>query len=491
MLRVLCIILAALMLLLEITASPSTSTTSSSDSNDVNLNFIDDVGTTEATKYCAMEAGVICFNGTQMEIMKAIILDFTVNEFQKGKIGSVMTVLKQLSMDNELMDIIFTSTVDQFFDSSFNYLLSFVSQNTNEKWKLTAYRKLFDELVKHKSMNTNIINWLQLQHFVSENESVGKSAELKVLLNEIESKTIEVLDSTHLYDFALQMDSFARFNCDKFLCKRRLPFRFLIKQLFSKSFTNIPKIFSFIDELSVHSHKMRLIAHLLTEIELTNQLNYTMMLIPAIRNLAPLYNSGWPNEIESDDEAQKDACLFRSDILKIFPKNSSSWNLLFDNEFYIKNVFNSEYLEMQFSSNIDQNVARTSTEKISTWKFENDLRYSDRLRIDSADGQQLLGIAENDIQDEWYTIIKDHPRGWLRESMGVNNAGWILEIDDMFSDRFRIKHLHNSEYLGVGRRAHKLEMFSDYKKEEANKIEWVLESRSENDDFKKDCFWKA
>lgn len=443
-------------------------TASSLDNVTENIN----VNVSESVNRATADKVVKCITLSQLAAIRELVIKLAANEINKEQFQSTWDFLDNSNLyDNDvppiehIINYMLSNSFDEpfnafnkfsiYFDKPFNKLLQFVNYSSNIDWKMIGYRTLFNQIVSHSSLSKVTSNWINLHYLVS--HDAINATKLQVLLNEIESEFNIVLDSPQ---FTYVGNHFVIYS-----------WKYVIQRLCSTDPPNIAAAYKIIFAGNYNAHalyqQMESILSCITELERNNKLNYSMAMIPWIK-----YNLQQPTYDQK-------LCQLRNELIEKFPTNSSIIKLLSgSHEFYIRNAHSNEYLryvEIQHSWRGQQEInARiyTNPAEKSKWKIvasSGELHSNDySFGIHNKYGNSIIA-RKCEYHDEYYVIMS---KDFLDKK-----CVWSLEIDDIFSDRFRIRYYSTGEYLSVGQR-NKL-MFSSYYNNivvSASEMEWIFES---------------
>lgn len=410
-----------------------------------------------------------CLTHTQLEMAMDAVVKVLATEIQSDKTNSSWEYLEKLNFDNEqLITKIVKLTMDVEYMkkcNALNNLLRFINYTSNVDLRLFAYDVVVHTISSDSTLCNQTTNWLSLQHFVSHDNVIGSNSKFQSLLNEIESKTNDVLDSPH-FDH-LRVDKYCSPIYDTFT----FYVEYLIKRFCSTDPANIKVLWKAIVGKSL---PMEAVMQFVKELERNDRLNYTTMVIPYLRER-------WYTISANPDTCRK--------LLEIFPENSISRHLLSssDNQFFIKNAYSGEY--MCYEKTVDwtpsyssiyyyserptkpTNIFLCSSEN-STWRFHGQNQYS----IGSGELYSRNTILDKcPRHNEWYFALSQE---YVSKYYNFPEYVWELETDNILNKQYRFKSLTSGGYLRVGPNNDLLISIPECSKTDDQRSEWILELSS-------------
>lgn len=354
---------------------------------------------------------------------------------------------------------------------SFTNLLQFVNATSNIDRKVNGYRTLFNEIVSNAKLSNSTKNWLNLQFVVSHDVA---DPQLQILLNTIESNLNNVLNSLDLPNYSHHIpQSYCYCPEDDLYVVPYSPgnhhLHYFVQQLCSFDIPNLERAFRII--LSRMNGVIELLPTCLTELQRTNRLNYTMYILTDIQE-----------KLQADIPDQT-ACQQRTELIQKFPANSIFRKLFSRNpEFYIRNAYSNEYL--YHSGETVQQVpyykgkerVHTTPMKQSIWKIKGTATFWPIKIVNEKNS--ALTIGKCNIHDELYLFVNERPEY-------DEHFEWDLEIDDIFSDRYRIRMHSTGEYLGVDD-CNNIAVSSNYNGTNSSKMDWIFESLPNQTDIEQE-----
>lgn len=343
-----------------------------------------------------------------------------------------------------------------------NWLLNFINDTSETELRLTGYRTTLQKISSESIPRSTSL--LSLQHFVSHDISIENSKFI-FLLNEIESKTNDALESLDFDHLKHKDDCYYPYNSYQMLYMDYLIKRFCstdpayiktLRQIFQGKSSPIGSYIQFVKEL-----------------EQNNRLNYTIMVIPHLRSY------WWQIKI------QEETC---QQLRQMFPQNSTLRHLLSstNNKYLIKNAYSGEYLcyddaklaQSYYLSYKDERPVEPTNIficpiKNSTWQFRGNNEFS--IVSGHTLGRSII-LEKCKLHNEWYVALsKDHIKKYGYEKLDV---GWELEMTDIFNERLRFKSVTSGGYLRVGSDGKVLISMTDCNAI-AERSEWILEKEED------------
>ncbi|XP_037035232.1 uncharacterized protein LOC119073714 [Bradysia coprophila] len=264
------------------------------NSTDSPLNINELEGTTSTSisggnEKCYKNNNTTSLTQLQLVLLEEASIRVALTEIEEGNLEFLWDFLKNLNPAGEpLMEKIIKRSVEKYFrkasilyygtagiaelnscfDSGFLKLLKFVNQSPNASWKLVGYQTLFNEITFNTTTSQKISLFLNLQHYISQDESIITDADFQTLLHNTESSIDDLIQSFK------PKPSF--FDCGPPM----VHFDYLIKRI---CLTYPNKIAQLWNELS-ERYSMELLLQFVMELETNNRMNYTSLAIPQIKN---------------------------------------------------------------------------------------------------------------------------------------------------------------------------------------------------------------
>jgi len=195
-----------------------------------------------------------------------------------------------------------------------------------------------------------------------------------------------------------------------------------------------------------------------------------------------LENSASPNDtfklIPALKFLQSQRCSLKLNEGSIFHQ------ILSENYFHLKNVYNNEYLYVKQNKGKNKFIIKTISDSDSdkiNWKF---LAYehvrSDRIlltiRNENIESKRLRALPCL-VHDDEFILQMDNGQYYDNEMM---NDAWNIEADDVASDRFRIKNDFTNAYLAVSvnnsNNRTNVILVNELNSENYDSAHWILEA---------------
>lgn len=412
----------------------------------------------------------MCLTQLQLDLLEEALIRVSTTEIAAENFEFLWDLLKKLNpgeeqpMEKIIKRGLHESKTDRFdyfnngFKNSFLKLLKFVNQSSNKSWKLAGYQTLFNEIAFNTTKNHELSLFLNLQHYVSQDESINSDADVQTLLSNVESVINNLIQNAKNLDL-----SYYDSQCD---CRPVIHSEYLIKRICSEYPSKIEILWNALSK----KYSVELLLQFITELETNNRMNYTLLVISEIKREMYSLTSSAYHGIKCYHPRYQ---LYEK--LRTLPKNGILRNLLSQNEFYIKNAYDQQYLHMTEKSS--DYYSRPTSTRIFTSSDRNfiwTVNHPERKQTEIYDKHhQKIGTKKCDIHEEWYVTGTEST---------YSAAMWILEI--VGNDRVRVKNVVSEEYLRVGNRNRVAS--SDLNGNELSKFEWILESDQDEDYFDKD-----
>ncbi|KAG4071561.1 hypothetical protein HA402_011715 [Bradysia odoriphaga] len=433
------------------------------------LTTTEDLSELESTTSISISEGytdndnhTICLTQLQLVLLEEALIRVSLTEIEEENLEYLWGFLRNLnSRDGQIMEKIVKQSVEKNFieasryygpaelstcyESGFLKLLKFVNQSSKASWKLAGYQTLFNEITFNTTTNHTLSLFLNLQHYISQDELINTDAGFQTLLNNTEWIIDDLIQSSEKLE-----SNYGGYDCGQPF----VHFEYLIKRISS---THPNKIEQLWKDIISKEYSLEKLLDFVTELERNNRMNYTSLAISAI--YGELHNIDYYRFTNR-------TCYLQRQLhakLKTLPKNGHLRKLLAHNQFYIKNVYDQQYLDMA-----EKRIFMSSSRN-SIWTVHIS-RYPANIEIYDKDGKKI-GMKRCDIHEEWYLTGSDG-----------SDSKWIIEIVD--TDRFRFKSSAGGEYLRVGSKDKVTTSKLD--ENELSKFEWILEIIEISDFFDKD-----
>lgn len=308
------------------------------------------------------------------------------------------------------------------------------------------------------SDDANLLDWLNLEYFASKTFSEYKNIEVyKVLLSEIQFKAKNVASTYENYTILQYFDSYNSMDYDGHHPDRFEPHHLslIIENYLYDDPQNIRKVIEFLNALQSPLYQLTGFIDLYNKIESISHLNETFVLIPVFK-----YFCGGLSDYEYSPGYDENKPQLIEKVLQKVNNSSLMKNILSDELFLIKNVYNKGYLfhnhnkristskKIKKSSNLLRTISNSdSFSEYINWKFV----FTSDTSIHK--NQFLLQIvnANNGNCYEFlpvYCDVHDHSVVKMVECYS-SLLSWNIETDDFFGDTFRIKYENTGQYLSV------------------------------------------
>jgi len=248
---------------------------------------------------------------------------------------------------------------------------------------------------------------------------------------------------------------------------------FVVDSYFDNDPKNIRQIIRFLETFHTLAYKSKGFIDLYDKIKSSGHPNNTFMLIPALKSLTL-----------KDNPAVKE-------FFQNLPNNTIMQKILSKKYFLLKNMHNKQYLHIEHYKNKNSsNFLRTVTISNSSpeyinWKFLHYRNYDTDPNLlemtNESNGRSRYTLRP------YYCILDDYSVLLMgnNHDKSIINYAWNLEIDDFFSERFRIRNAYTDEYLAVGTEDNHHEpstviLVSEINTETYNSLHWTLEPAIDN-----------
>lgn len=426
---------------------------------------------------------ITCLSKLRLELLEEAVIRLSITEIDEENFDFLWDYLRKVNPgDEQPMEKIIkrslqkhfsqafntsTSQLNSCFENNFVKLLKFVSQSSNRKWKLTGYLTLFGEITSNTTINQTLSLYLNLHHYIRQDESTNTDVYFRVLLSDIESIIERFIQSPQDW-----------FSNSDFHCGRPLiHFEYFINRICSDYSHKILQLWNVVWK----ENSLEVLGQFISGLEKNNRMNYTLLAIPHIKD--KLYS-----EIDEPSQYNK-ICYLRSQLhtkLQTLPKNGTLRKLLSQDKFYIKNAYDQQYLQTK-SSRYDSDrrdpFLITRSYRNFTWTLKV-LLYSkipkNMVQILDEDDRKKLAVAKCEVHNELYVKFD-----YIRSDYRFEDSYWLTEIVE--NDNIRIQNQGSEEYLRLGRK--NFVTISELNEFETSKFEWILESDQLEDVFDKgyDC----
>lgn len=323
------------------------------------------------------------------------------------------------------------------------FLLQFINQTTTSpNASLNYFNNIFH------GMNNNgtrtLLDWLDLKYFLTNSFSEYKNIEVyKTLLSDIQTNAKNVL---MMSEYVVGWFS-SYCSKEKYYQPRHLSF--IVESYLNKDYENIENVTIFLAAIDSLLYRFLGFIELFNQMENSGHLSKTFTLIPSLKYLADF---SYKRDLNADKQRR---------IEEFFQKlpNKSVMKTILSNEYFVlRNVYNKGYLYSKHSKRFlgrttlkpkQENLLKTVSnfdtfsEELN-WKFSVYHAYNSKepelKLINEFGGSEYNLLAVECSVDASVLQMKNENQ---------KNYAWILETDDFFSDRFRIKNANTDEYLGV------------------------------------------
>lgn len=314
-----------------------------------------------------------------------------------------------------------------------------------------------------------VLNWLDLQYFAhsfvdghANNSHI--STDIVTFLSDVQDKAKSVVLNTSNYTL-LRYDDFNKGKV-KFGSEH---ISFIIKCLYNNN-TTIQNVIRLLEQMYPFSERTMCLSFigLYELIENSANANETFTLMPGLKFLSKQFSC----------------------IEKLQLRNGTIFQqILSENYFHLKNVYNNELLYVKQNkrvmskgknSFVIKTVSDSDSDKIN-WKFSTYRHFrSDRLLLvvknENYERNYLLALPCLAHDNE--SIVQMENGKYYDDEM-INQA-WNIEVDDMASDRFRIRNDFTKGYLAVSmnvdRDQSNVILVNELNAENYDSVHWTLEA---------------
>ncbi|KAG4079418.1 hypothetical protein HA402_008110 [Bradysia odoriphaga] len=407
-----------------------------------------------------------CLTQSQLALVEDAVIKASLTKLEEDNLAYLWNFLTKMNPGGkQITEKIIKQglqKIEHCFEREFVTLLKFVNQLEDKNAKLAGYQTLFREMAFNSTTNQSIKPFLNLHHYISQDESINTDADFEPLLNSIESTISDFLKSTqNLFSSSGNYCRQPIINTD-----------YLIKQIISSYPDKIEKLWN---ELS-GGYSTELLLQFMSELEKNNRMNYTLMFIPRIKSefSSPIF----------DKKNFNKTCNLRRQLhakIQTFPKNSPSRKLLSHDQFYIKNAYDQQYVHMTENSNVflvhvERTQVYTSSDRNAIWKFDFANNHDPKDAVEIYDGgRRIIDAKKCGDHDEWYAT------GNLYQFYNAHGT-WILKMAQ--NDTIRIQNKGTGLYLRIGSK--NFVIVSELDESEINKFEWIIENDEIEDRFDKE-----
>lgn len=415
-----------------------------------------------------------CISDLQYKTLSDYFIKEWVKEIQQNRLINATETLHKIAPNGDdrfVLDIV-RETLKQS-DFNLTRLLDILNQAKLPTTTLNGFLDIFTHLsntLPDDRSGKTAVTWMDLGHFVRNFvDGHGNDIEISTvafqLLGDVEDKARSAIFKASLDDILYSTNS--KRSDDRVI---PVDINFIMKSVYDNGMT--------VENIT----------------EALKLLYYPTMCL----SLSGLYNS-----VENTVDANKTFHLtlklkIQCGDMNLNMKGGSTFQkTISKNYFHFKNAYNNRYLQGQRDHNIrakdiDSIIVKTVAEANGNiegikWKFEEYYTYTKngsvvlKIKNEEFHTNSLRTVPCPIHEDEFALQVDWAPQGQHQ------SYGWIVEVDDLFKDRFRIKNDLTKSYLAANmdNNQSKVILVGELNAENYDSVHWTLETITENANVKR------